>query len=607
MHGRLLLSVALVTTSIVPTDAARAAVDQKKVLVVYSTRRDTQAAIVGDREMPRLLERALGSKPDFYSEYIDAARFPEPDYAVAFRDYLRLKYAGSRLDVVVAMHDLALEFVASAREELFAGTPVVFLANNRSARRLANSAGIFMDRDYRGTLELALALQPDTTQVFVVIGNSNHDDQLEQEARAQFESFAPKLSFTYLSNLTTHELEQRVADLPEHSIIYYLLFYQDAAGVNVNPVEYLDRLAPIANRPIYSWVDSTMSRGVVGGRLVRIESEIGVLAALAVRVLQGERADTIPISPADLAVNEVDWRQLQRWQISEMRVPAGTFIRFREANLWQRYQAYILGAAALLVAQSAMIAGLLVQRARRRRAEEQARASQAALRASYGRIRALGRRLIDAQDAERSRLARELHDDIHQQMAVLAIDLDLLGLRLDRGDEARRLARESCERAHAIAKSVRDISHQLHPARLRLVGLVPALRSLLRELPHPDINVTFTDENVPESIPQDLTLCLYRIAQEALQNAIKYSASHEITVRLSGTPDGLTLTIADNGTGFDVDAARDRGLGLTSMVERLEPFGGTLTVRSTPGTGTHVEARVSLAATRSEKIDAGVR
>jgi signal transduction histidine kinase len=580
-----------------PAVSAWAATNQKKIFLLYASRRDTQVAIVGDREMPRLIDQALGTKCDFYSEYIDSARFPDPEYKDAFRDYLRLKYNATRFDAVIAMHKEALEFVASARDEFFAEAPVVFFTDDRSIGRIANSVGVIAEQDHRRTLALALALQPDTTQVFVVIGNSIQDSAMEQEVRAQFASSAPNLTFTYSANLDTERLERWVASLPEHSIIYYVLFYQDAAGVNVNPLAYLERLSDVANRPIYSWVDSTMDRGVVGGSLASIETRIGVLAALAVRVLRGERADTIPMSTPDLNVNQVDWRQLQRWHISEARVPRGTIIRFREPSVWDKHAVYIVGASVLLLAQTALILGLLVQRERRRRAEAQVRGGQAALRASYERIRDLGGRLIAAQEAERSRIARELHDDIHQQLALLAIDLELLRVGLERRDYAEKLARETLDRAHAIGRSVRDISHRLHPARLRLIGLVAALKSLQREVTQPDMIVTFTHQNVPESIPHDLTLCFYRIAQEALQNAIKYSRAHEITVCLIGTSDALALTIADDGVGFEMNAVKDRGFGLISMSERLEPFGGTLNIQSRPGAGTRLEATVSLRAT----------
>src|SRR5262249_15795777 len=151
------------------------------------------------------------------------------------------------------------------------------------------------------------------------------------------------------------------------------------------------------------------------------------VARFAVRVLRGEPADTIPVSTANLNVVQVDWRQLRRWGIGEARVPVGTVIRFREPSLWERYRGYMLGIAALMAAQPGLIRVLRVQGARRRQAETEVRSSQAKLRDSYEHIRDLGRRLLMAQEAERSRIARELHDDVGQQLALLAIDLELIG------------------------------------------------------------------------------------------------------------------------------------------------------------------------------------
>ncbi len=351
---------------------------------------------------------------------------------------------------------------------------------------------------------------------------------------------------------------------------------------------------------MYCWVDSSIGHSVVGGSLLDQKTETEAVAELALRVLRGEQANSIPISSPDFHVRQVDWRQLRRWGISEARVPAGTLVRFREPSAWDRYKVYILGAAALLLAQAALIAGLLVQADRRRQVEKRLSSSQAELRSGYERIRDLGKRLLGAQEEERARIARELHDDISQQMAMLSIDLQRLGRDgQDRRSDAERLATQALDRAEAVAKNLRDLSHRLHPAHLRLMGLVPALSGLQRELSTEDTAVTFSHENVPAALSHDLALCLFRIAQEALQNAVRHGRAKSVSVCLRGTLDGLVLTIDDDGVGFDVEAARG-GLGLISMGERAEQVGGTLQIRSQPGGGTHLEVRVPFHAARAE-------
>jgi signal transduction histidine kinase len=416
----------------------------------------------------------------------------------------------------------------------------------------------------------------------------------------QLQSFEPRLSITYLSGLVSKDLEARLATLPAHSIVYYLTVYQDGAGDIFSPSEYLKRVTTVANAPTYSWIDSVMDYGIVGGNLLDRNAMMAAVARLALRVLNGERADSIPVSSPNLHVPQLDWRQLRRWGISEARVPAGTLVRFQELSVWDRYMVYILSALAVLVAQTALIAGLLVQRSRRQRAEREARGSQAALQTSYERIRDLGGRLLKAQETERSRIARELHDDISQQMALLEIDLGVLSGAVQ--GHAGELVGEAMHRAQGVARSVHDLSHRLHPAKLRLTGLVSALYGLQRELSRGDIAISFSHDNVPPTLPADLTLCLFRVVQEALQNALKYSGATRVLVHLRGVPGGLALTVADDGAGFDVDVAWPKGLGLISMGERLEAIGGTFTIHSTPGAGTRLEATVPLSIPQDTEI-----
>jgi signal transduction histidine kinase len=573
-----------------PSAELWAAPTPKQVLVLYSTRRDAPMSIVGDRELPRILEEGLKEVIDYYSEYIDLGRFPEPGYQAAFGDFLQVKYQGHRFDLVVAIQAAAVEFVSKHQTTLFPDTPVVFLVTSRPAHGITNSTGVIAELDLADTVSLAARLQPDIRNIFVVSGAAIPDKGYEAQARAQLRSFENRLTVTYLSGLATNDLEARLATLPERSIVYYLNVYEDGDGVVFSPLRYGEQVASVARAPTYSWSDAVMNHGVVGGSLLDRQAMMDAVAKLSLRVLHGEHAGGIPVSSPGLQVNQVDWRQLRRWGISEARVPAGTRILFRDPSLWDRYKAYILGTVALVLAQSTLIAGLLLQARRRRQAEEQLRGREAELRTSYERIRDLGGRLLNAQEAERSRIARELHDDVSQQAALLAFDLSALsGVDKVSPEETSRRAREASDRAQGIAKTLHDLSHKLHPAKLRLLGLVSSLASLQRDFSKQGLKVVFSHDNVPAALPHDLSLCVFRIVQEALGNAAKHSRASEVSVNLSASPDKLLLVIVDDGVGFDVDAAWGHGLGLISMYERLEPIGGTLKIRSKPGTGTRLE------------------
>jgi signal transduction histidine kinase len=572
---------------------------QKRVLAIYSTRRETQFAALGDRELPRLLAAKAGAV-DFYSEYIDLPRFPDPAYQTAVRDYLLLKYRDHPIDVVIALQDVATQFVEQFRAEVFPDAGIVFVATRPPV--LPQSTAVRLDTDLTRSISLAVALQPDIEQVFVVSGASSRDRYYEGIARTQFAPLARRLKFTYLSGLPAAELEGRLSMLPERSIVYYLLFYQDGLGVNVEPLEYLPRLTTIANRPTYSWTDGAMGRGIVGGVLRSAELQLEAAAAQASRLLAGERTDGIPVSTPDLYVGQVDWRQIERWNIRSARIPAGTTIRFREPGAWERYKIYILGGAAVIAVQTMLIAGLVIQRAYRRKAEEQVRRAEEDLRVSYDRIHDLGGRLLVAQEAERARIARELHEDISPLMALVALDLEMLRGASNRDPAAADTAAAvTIERVNAITKALHALSNRLHPPKLRLIGLVPALAGLAREYSTGNTTVIFNSWGLPDVVPHDVTLCFYRVAQEALRNAVTHGTATNISMHVDGLPDRIRLVIVDDGIGFDVTARIGHGLGLASMRERVEAFHGRLKVDSRPGVGTRIEARLPVDLDNPEK------
>ena len=212
-------------------------------------------------------------------------------------------------------------------------------------QRRPNSTGLIHERNFvrdRGVSFVSCSRTFDN--VFIVTGAAAADEEYENAIRRQLQPSDSGLTFTYLSGLPTKELEDRLSRLPAHSAVYYLLVTEDGAGRQFHPLEYVDRVAAAANAPTYCWVDSAMDHGIVGGSLYSQRDAIERVGQLALRVLRGEPADSIPVAALNLNANQVDWRQLRRWRIDEARVPAGTVVRFREPTIWDRYQIYILAA-----------------------------------------------------------------------------------------------------------------------------------------------------------------------------------------------------------------------------------------------------------------------
>jgi PAS domain S-box-containing protein len=216
----------------------------------------------------------------------------------------------------------------------------------------------------------------------------------------------------------------------------------------------------------------------------------------------------------------------------------------------------------------------------------------------------VSRRLIDAQEQERTRLARELHDDINQRLSLVGSSLN----RLQRGSVGAAELREEIAAASAqVVDLVRDIqalSHRLHSSKLELLGLTRAAGGLCAELSdRHGVAIDFQTENVAEPVPPDVALCLFRVLQEALQNAAKHSGSRQVRVSLRSVTRGIELVVVDAGVGFDQAAARGRGLGLTSMMERVKLVGGELLIESNSGEGTAVRARIPFDCPRSRSVD----
>jgi PAS domain S-box-containing protein len=218
-------------------------------------------------------------------------------------------------------------------------------------------------------------------------------------------------------------------------------------------------------------------------------------------------------------------------------------------------------------------------------------------------------RLLEAQEAERARIARELHDDIGQRLALLSIALHELQQSADAASELQRSIAALSREAADIARDVQGLSHELHSYKLQLLGVVPAIRDLCSEVSaRHNVEVHFTHRDVPGTVRPDIALCVFRVLQEALQNAVRHSTAARCAVILESARSVLTLTVRDEGRGFSTESLpQDRGLGLTSMRERLKLVAGELVIDSKPDSGTTVVARVPLQETTARAVEPSSR
>jgi signal transduction histidine kinase len=219
----------------------------------------------------------------------------------------------------------------------------------------------------------------------------------------------------------------------------------------------------------------------------------------------------------------------------------------------------------------------------------------------------VSRKLIEAQEQERARIGRELHDDIGQRLALLAVELQLLHDDTLILPEVRSRMGEFQKQISEIADDIQSLSHELHSAKLQYLGIATAMRGFCQEFAKQQkVEIDFKAHDLPSPLSPDISLCLFRVLQEALHNSAKHSGVRQFEVRLWVTSDEIHLTVKDSGAGFDREAAKEsRGLGLISMGERLKLVKGTLSINSQPKRGTTIDARVPFHSSRNSARAAG--
>lgn len=349
------------------------AVEPKRVLVLHSFGRDFKPWIEYAKAIRTELDRQSPWPLDVIEFSLVTARAADAKPEEPFVDYLHALFAKRPPDLIVSIGAPAAVFVQQHRPKLFATTPMVIAAlEQRRIQRSSlteNDTVVAVAADFPAIIENILRVLPYTKTVAVVMGDSPNERFWLEELGKEFPPFANRLSFIWYNDRSFADILKHVAALPPHSAIFFFLMNIDAAGVVYEGDTALQRLYAVANAPIFTHDSAYFGREIVGGPMHSVSNLGRLTATAAVRILGGEKASDVRIPASTFAAPIFDWREMQRWGISEKNLPPGSEILFRNPTAWEQYRWQIALIFSVIFIQAALIAGLLYEHRRRRLAE----------------------------------------------------------------------------------------------------------------------------------------------------------------------------------------------------------------------------------------------
>ena len=517
---RALRAFALVLACTVVVDAARAASAEpvpaapKKVLLLFSNGRFLPASIEVERGFREAV--ATAGPVQVFDEFLEEPRFSGPAFVQTVAAYLRGKYRDRSPDVIAVIGGGALRFMLGHRSELFPRAPIVHLAVLRSVVRSgpalpADVVGTPLDDDYTATIDQALRWHPGARRLVLVTGTSDQDRIWEARLREDVARFADRATIEFMAGLSSADLIPRLRALGRDAVVFTPGFFQDGAGRSVTPRDMAELVATEASAPVYGPYGTFLGTGVVGGYMVSF-TEVGREAGRVVKaLLAGAAPGSLRVPETAPLALHVDWRQVQRWGIAEKAIPRDAVVHFREQTFLQAHGTAAISTVALVLLETFLIAGLLVERRRRWRAEQQSRHDATKL-AHMDRVNLMGqlaftlahevstpiaaaindaraaRRFLDAgpagiEDARTSVLEIEAHGqrarEVLQRIRGALVTAPSQQVAMDLGDAVREAAQlvRGLASQRGVALDVRTVS-----APLRIKGDPVQLQQVITNL-----------------------------------------------------------------------------------------------------------------------------
>jgi len=552
-------------------------------------------------------------KIDLYEASLEGARFQQPDEQGPIVDYLAALFGSRKLDLIVTIGAPAAFFVQKYRAQFFPSIPLVIGGPEQRAINYGTltslDAPVPVTLDFRKWIENILEVLPDTTHIAWVVGASPLERFWTEEFRRTSQPFADRISFEWFNDLRFEDMLKRISQLPPHSAAFYVDLRVDAAGVPLDRDLVLPKLREATNAPVFSYIDSYLGSGIVGGPMLSSEEVGRRMAQAAVRILSGESPGELKIPPVALGVPQYDWRELRHWNISEDRLPTGSMVRFREPTVWRQYRWQIALMCAVVLLQGALISGLLYQRRRRLYAEVQSRQRSAEL-AHMNRFSTAGE------------LTATIAHEINQPLGAILTNIET----------AEIMVKSPTPDLQEIGEILADIRRD----DARASEVIGRLRSLLKKAPfepkHIDLNdvvretmqflsglaiareVGLTSFIAPAPLPvkgdliqlQQVILNLIVNAMDAMSDMP--SAERRITVTTARDGNSAELSVSDVGPGIPVEKLKEvfepffttkpQGMGMGLSIARtiVEAHGGRLSAENLAGRGAAFRMRLPLAA-----------
>lgn len=546
------------------------------------------------RALREELQRQSKDQIDIFDSSLATARYAE-DQEEPSVNYLRALFAKRQLDLVIAVGGPAVTFLQRYRRQLYPATPAVYTGVDQRRVSLnsltANDAVVVASMDLSGSVENILRVLPETTSVAVVIGNSPTEKFWLEQMRTAFQPFEGRVTFNWLNDLPLEELLRRAAALPPRSAIFFGQLAVDAAGIAYQEGQVLAALHAVASAPMFAPLDAHLGQGIVGGPL-SIGADMGRQAAsVAIRILSGEVPGAIKTPPIESGTPKYDWRELQRWKISEGRLPAGSEVYFRVPDMWEQYRPHLTAGVAALLLQAAIISWLLAERRRRYFAEAEA---------TKRRREVVRLNRVTSASVLSSSIAHELN----QPLGAILSNTEAAQMLLDANPPDLAQVREILSdivrderRASEIILGLRNLLNDRNEADLQAVDLNETVREVVK-IVSPEVDrrgIVLRTVLAPEALPvrsdpihlQQVIINLVMNGIDAMDDQPK---PHNLTIRArqNAESDLVEVSVSDSGKGipdanlasifdaFVTSKPHGTGLGLPIARTILESYGGDI-------------------------------